>query len=94
MQGFVVGLIVLGCTAYAVWALLPAGPRRTLAATMARAPWPGFIAQRLQKAATAASGCGCGCDGCDRAPGKKSHTGASLPPGEQPIQLHPRRARR
>ncbi len=88
MQNLLVGLIVLGCTAYAVWALLPNAWRRALAATLVRAPWPGPVARRLQKAAAVSSGCGC--DGCDRAPAKKPPAATGLPPGEQPIQLHRR----
>lgn len=88
MQDLLVGLIVLGCTAYAAWVLMPALWRRGLAARLVRAPWPGPIARRLQKAASVSAGCGC--DGCDRAPAKKA---SGVQPGEQPIQLHPRRTR-
>jgi hypothetical protein len=86
MQSLVVVLLVLGCTVYAVWALLPNVMRRGVALRVMNWPWPGFIARKLQKAAQGASGCGC--DGCD------VKTKAAKPAGGvQPVQFHrgPRR---
>ncbi|MBC7994692.1 MAG: hypothetical protein H7Z15_15790 [Rhizobacter sp.] len=79
MQNLLVGLIVLACTFYAVWALLPLSWRRSLAARLAMAPWPAPIKRRLEQAAQA--GNACGCNGCDR--GKA--------PDAKPIRFHPRR---
>jgi hypothetical protein len=81
MQGLAVGLVVLGCTLYAVWALLPRMLRRAVAQRAAKWPWPQPLAIRLQRAAQASSGCGC--DGCDgKAPG-------ALPAGgTQTIKIH------
>ncbi len=85
MQNLLVALIVLACTVYAVWALLPAGWRRSLAARLAAAPWPAPIQRRLQQAAQ--RGNACGCNGCDRgAPSAKPPA-----PDAQPIRFHPRR---
>jgi len=82
MQNLLVGLIVLACAVYAVWALLPMGWRRVLARRLAATPWPAPIKRRLQQAAQ--PGNACGCNGCDRAEPKAK-------PEAQPIQFHPRR---
>jgi hypothetical protein len=83
MQNLLVAVIVLACTVYAVWALLPAGWRRALARRLATAPWPAPIKRRLQQASQA--GNACGCNGCDRgaAPAAK--------PEAHPVRFHPRR---
>lgn len=83
MQGFVVAVIVLACSGYAVWALLPSVARRRAAGFALRAPWPGFIEKRLRRTATMASGCAC--NGCD-APAKAA-------PKEQAIRIHRRPSR-
>ena len=81
MQELAVGLVVFGCTLYAVWALLPRAWRRAVAQRVSKWPLPQPLAVRLQRAARASAGCGC--DGCDgKAPG--------APPagGTQTIKIH------
>jgi hypothetical protein len=80
IQNLLVALIVLACAVYAVWALLPSGWRRALAARLAGGPWPPAMKRRLQQAAQ--PGNACGCSGCDRAAPKTE---------AKPIQFHPRR---
>ncbi|CAN5274213.1 hypothetical protein BH11PSE9_BH11PSE9_15160 [soil metagenome] len=63
-QALIVALLVLGCSVYAVWTLMPSVARRALAASMLKLPLPEVMATRMRKAAKASSGCGC--DGCDR----------------------------
>lgn len=76
MQDFLVALIVLACTLYAVWTLMPSSVRRPLAMRLVRWPWPQTLARHLQRAALAKTGCGC--DGCD------------AKPATQRIQIHRR----
>ncbi len=83
MQTLIVALIVAACSVYAVWTLMPAAARRTLATTLLKLPLPASFAQKMRKAATVASGCGC--DGCDSAPVKSA--GPSAP---QVVNFHPR----
>jgi hypothetical protein len=87
MQDLLVGVIVLACTVYAMWALIPAVMRRSLAGRFARWPLPVPLVRRFQKVADAGSGCGC--NGCDRG----SAPAAKSPAQEQPVQFHPRRTR-
>lgn len=82
MQTLIVALLVVGCSAYAAWTLMPAVARRTVASSLLRLPLPDAIAAKLRRAATAVSGCGC--DGCDRAPSK------SAPEAQQVVTFHPR----
>ena len=86
MQILIVTLIVAACSVYAVWTLMPAAARRTVAIRLLKLPLPlpRLLAARMQRAATAASGCGC--DGCDRAP-LKSQAAAPKP---QVVTFHPR----
>lgn len=79
MQDLLVALIVLACTGYALWVLMPAALRRAAASRALRWPWPAAIAARLQKAARVSGGCGC--DGCDAKPAPK-------PGAPQPIRIH------
>ena len=69
MQTLIVALLVLACSVYAVWTLMPSAARRALATVLLRWPLPAAIASRLRRAAAAAPGCGC--DGCDHVPAKK-----------------------
>ena len=70
MQILIVALLVLGCTVYAAWKLMPAVARRAIAASLLKLPLPATFAAQMRKASTVASGCGC--DGCDSAPIKRS----------------------
>ena len=86
MQSLFVVLIVVGCSAYAVWALMPAAGRRRVAAALLRLPLPGALALRLGAAARAAPGCG-SCGSCGNA------TKAPPSAAEQAITFHPRSRR-
>jgi hypothetical protein len=71
MQGFVVALIVIGCTAYAVWTLMPSAARRALAQALLRLRWPERVARMWRREASSSGGCG-GCGSCaDGSPGQR-----------------------
>lgn len=81
-QTLVVALLVVACSAYAVWALLPAAGRRAVSRALLRLPLPAAWAKPLRKHSVAASGCAC--DGCDRAGAKPAV------PAVQTISFQPR----
>ena len=83
MQILIVALLVVGCSVYAAWTLMPAAARRTIAAALLKLPLPETLAARMRRAATVSSGCGC--DGCDHAPAKPA------PAAPQVVTFHPRR---
>ena len=85
MQTLIVATLVLGCSLYAAWTLMPAAARRAIATTLLRRRLPNALALRLRRAATAASGCGC--DGCDHAPDKTATQAATQP---QVVAFHRR----
>ena len=74
MQGLIVALVVVACTVYAVWTLMPGAARRSLAGSMLKIVLlngrqiggESRLTVKLRSAAQASSGCAC--DGCDRAP--------------------------
>ncbi len=70
MQLLLVALIVLGCSAYAVWTLMPAAWRAGVASMLLRWPLPAVLSTRLRTATRASSGCGsCGsCASAAKAP--------------------------
>ncbi len=83
LQNLAVALIVIGCTAYAAWALMPATWRRGLAVQALRVPGSerlGGITTWLRKRAVVDAGCGC--SGCD--------SPARPTPKEVPIRIHRR----
>ena len=82
-QTVIVALLVIGCTVYAAWTLMPAVARRHLAQALLRLPLPAPARAPLEKAITASGGCSC--SGCDAGPQKKP--AASDP---QPIRFLPR----
>jgi hypothetical protein len=82
MQTLIVALLVIGCTTYAAWTLMPAAARRAIASSLLKLPLPEALAAKMRRAATASSGCGC--DGCDHAPAK------SAPKAQQVVTFHPR----
>ena len=86
IQTTTVALIVGACLLYAVWTLLPAAARRSLAGVLLRLPLPAALARRFTRVARAAPGCGC--DGCDRAPAAMA-TATARRGGEQAIRFHP-----
>jgi hypothetical protein len=83
MQTLIVALLVVCCSVYAAWKLMPAVARRALASSLLKLPLPASMAQSMRKAATVPSGCGC--DGCDSAPVKSA--GPATP---QVVNFHPR----
>jgi hypothetical protein len=85
IQTSVVAALVLGCTIYAGWTLMPASARRLLAEQLLRLRWPSRVRALLHRHAQATSGCGC--DGCDH--GAKPRDPAQA----QPIRLHRRTVR-
>ena len=85
MQTWIVALLVVGCTVYAAWTLMPAAARRALASALLELPLPEAFAAKMRRAATVTSGCGC--DGCDSAPAK------TPPKSQQVVTFHPRAKR-
>jgi hypothetical protein len=81
-QALIVAGVVLWCTMYAAWTLLPAAAKRAIATRLLRlgVGWP--LSGALQRALRPAGACG-GCDSCGDAPQRPA--GA-----EQPITLHRR----
>ena len=88
MQTLLVAMLVVGCTGYAAWTLMPSAARKSLAGALLKLPsLPPGLSARLQRAATASSGCGC--DGCDGAP-KAGKAPKAAVPAQQTITFHPR----
>lgn len=73
MQAFLVALIVIGCTAYAVWTLMPSAARRALAQALLKLRWPERVARVWRREAASSGGCG-GCDSCGDVPQGKQKT--------------------
>ena len=67
-QALVVTVLVLGCSGYAAWTLMPSAARRAIARQLLRLPLHKSLTRPLRRAMQAPSGCGC--DGCDHAPAK------------------------
>ena len=94
MQGLIVALMVIACTVYAVWTLMPGAARRSLAGSMLKVALlnerrsggqnrhqngsESRLIVKLRKAARATSGCAC--DGCDRAPKTSQDTAPKISP--------------
>lgn len=81
-QYLVVFALVLGCSLYALWTIMPAVWSRALASRLLRLPQPAWLHTTLQKAATAGSGCDC--SGCDKV------AGPARPTPAQVIRFHPK----
>ena len=79
-QDLIVALIVVACTAYAAWTLMPASARRAVASRVLKWSLPAAMQRPFQKAMKPAGACG-GCDSCgdDRPPVKSA---------AQPIKFH------
>jgi len=63
-QNLIVYSVVLACSVYALWTLMPSAWRRFLAARLVRLPLGSALRVTFQRAATPASGCDC--SGCDK----------------------------
>lgn len=63
-QHLIVFCVVLACSVYALWVLMPSAARRFLAARLVRLPLGASLKARFQK--TAARSGGCDCSGCDK----------------------------
>jgi hypothetical protein len=87
VQELVVAVLVVACSAYAAWTLMPAPARRGIALSLLKLTLPAALAARLRKHAVATSGCAC--DGCDRSAVAKPKGGAV-----QPLTFHPPASRR
>lgn len=81
-QSFFVAVIVVGCSIYAAWTLMPAASRRAIAVALLELPLPAGVAAFMRRHSAASSGCGC--DGCDKSVAKL------VAPKVQTITLHPR----
>jgi ferrous iron transport protein B len=80
MQQLVVGLLVVLCSIYALWSLMPAALRRPLAGWLLRMPGIGPcgpLASVLRRAAAGPNACGC--DGCDAKPAAPKRADAAVP---------------
>jgi ferrous iron transport protein B len=76
-QSLIVVVLVVACSVYATWTLMPASARRGLALSLLKLPLHALLARRLRKHAVASSGCGC--DGCDRSTAARPTAGAVQP---------------
>jgi hypothetical protein len=83
-QAFIVALIVLACSVYVAWTLMPAAARRAIATRMLRLPLPAWLAKPFRKASLPASACG-GCDNCGDT--------TAPPDATKTIKFHPRPGR-
>ncbi|HEY2927434.1 DUF6587 family protein [Piscinibacter sp.] len=81
-QSLVVALVVLACTVYAAWTLMPSAARRAMATAMLKLPLPDPLARPLREAVQSGSGCG-SCDSC-------ADAGAKAPTAVQPVTVHRR----
>jgi ferrous iron transport protein B len=82
MQTLIVALIVLACSAYVLWTLMPSALRRSLAIKLLNFAWPASLERAFRKAAQAQGACG-GCDSC-------GDSTAKLAAGTHKITLHRR----
>lgn len=63
-QHLIVFFVVLACSVYALWVLMPMAARRFLARHLLQLPLGSAWVARFQQASTASSGCDC--NGCDK----------------------------
>ena len=49
VQAVIVALLVVACSLYAAWTLMPAAARRGIARTLLKLPLPGAVKRRLQR---------------------------------------------
>lgn len=87
VQTLLAFLLVVGCAAYATWALLPAGGRRHVARALLKRRLPERVARFFRRHEAAA---GAGCGSCDRNPAAPPQAGR--PPAQgAPLVFHRRR---
>jgi hypothetical protein len=63
-QHLIVFSVVLACSVYALWVLMPTVARRFIARRLSQLPIAAAWKARLQQTATASAGCDC--SGCDK----------------------------
>ena len=63
-QQLIVFTVVLGCSLYAMWTLMPGAARRMLAKGLVQLPLGSRLKSVFRKAAVAPAGCDC--SGCDK----------------------------
>ena len=81
-QHYIVFALVVGCSIYALWALMPAVARRFIAKRLAQWPLGAAWKARFQQAASGAAHCDCG--GCDKVADR------GLPAKSKVVQFHVR----
>jgi ferrous iron transport protein B len=81
-QTLIAALLVLVCSGYAAWTLMPSAARRALATWLLGMSLPQRLTRLLTTAAAPASACSC--SGCDRA------TSAIATRATQAVQIHRR----
>ena len=79
----VAALLVVACSLYACWTLMPRAAQRALAGALLKLPLPRVLARHCRQVIEAPTGCAC--DGCDRYPGPVAPPAAS-----HPVTFHPR----
>lgn len=82
-QSLIVVLLVLGCSLYALWTLMPVVARRFIAQRMLRLPLPAAWTAVFRRAVKQPSGCDC--SGCDKVVDLQAQ------PAPQVIRFHPQR---
>ena len=71
-QHLIVFCVVLACSLYALWVLMPSALRRLLATHLVRLPLGPTLRTVFQRAAAPPSGCDC--SGCDTVVDRRSKT--------------------
>ncbi|MCF8155126.1 MAG: hypothetical protein K9K35_03895 [Rhodoferax sp.] len=81
-QHLIVFALVVGCSIYALWALMPAVARRFIAQRLAQ--WPLGTAWKVRFQQTASAASHCDCSGCDKVADR------GLPAKSKVVQFHVR----
>ena len=82
-QSLIVLVLVLGCSLYTLWTLMPAVVRRFIAQRLLQLPLPAAWAAVFQRAVKQPSGCDC--SGCDKV------VDLQAKPATQVVHFHPQR---
>ncbi len=83
-QQLIVFTLVLGCSLYALWMLMPAVARRFVAKGLVHLPLGRRLKTVFQKAAAPGAAGGCDCSGCDKVVDKQPK------PAVQVVHFHAR----